>query len=115
MANIILIGKPISVNSLYRGRRFLTNAGKKIKNDYYCQALLQYGGEMMLGDVCISMKVYFKSKKASDLDNVLKATLDSLTGVIWKDDRQIVDIRAVKLQDKLNPRIELEIYEETKS
>lgn len=34
--------------------------------------------------------------KKPDVDNLAKLTIDALTGVFWKDDTQIVDLRAVK-------------------
>lgn len=111
MITLFLEGNPVSVNSLYRGRRFLTERGKSIKEDYFYQAKQQYKGKILDGAIVITALVYFRSKKTSDLDNVLKATLDSLTGILWKDDRQIDEIHAYKLQDKLKPRIELEIHQ----
>ena len=36
-----------------------------------------------------------------DLDNYVKLTLDALNGVAWEDDRQVVRIRAVKV-DKVD-------------
>lgn len=107
MVNIILKGKPISVNQLYTGRRFLSPRGKAIKEDYHYQIYQQYKGKKLEGDIKVVLNVYFRSKKTSDLDNVLKATLDSLTGSLWKDDRQITEIVAYKKQDKDNPRIEI--------
>jgi Holliday junction resolvase RusA-like endonuclease len=107
MATIILKGNPISVNRLYTGRRFLTPRGKAIKDDYYYQIYQQYKGKKLEGDIKVVLTVYFRSKKTSDLDNVLKATLDSMTGSLWKDDRQITEIVAYKKQDKDNPRIEI--------
>lgn len=51
----------------------------------------------------------FCSKKP-DIDNYLKALLDSMTGVAFEDDRQVVECRARKLYS-LKPRIEFEIKE----
>ena len=51
----------------------------------------------------------FCSKKP-DIDNYLKALLDSMTGVVFKDDGQVVECRARKLYS-LKPRIEFEIKE----
>ena len=41
-----------------------------------------------------------------DTDNYLKACLDALPGVVWEDDRQIVDLAAHKYYSD-EPRIEL--------
>lgn len=51
----------------------------------------------------------FCSKKP-DIDNYLKALLDSMTGIIFKDDGQVVECRARKLYS-LKPRIEFVIKE----
>lgn len=51
----------------------------------------------------------FCSKKP-DIDNYLKALLDSMTGIIFKDDGQVVECRAKKLYSS-KPRIEFIIKE----
>lgn len=44
----------------------------------------------------------------ADIDNYIKALFDSLNGVVWQDDKQIVDLSAHKFySDK--PRIEIEV------
>lgn len=44
----------------------------------------------------------------SDIDNYIKALFDALNGVVWQDDKQIVDLVAHKFySDK--PRIEIEV------
>lgn len=106
---ITLTGKPVSVNDLYSGRVYLSKEGRTTKNRYYWEAKTQYKGKPLTGAVTLLMYVYFPSKARSDLDNVCKATLDSLNGVIWKDDRQIQELHVYKHEDKSNPRVELEI------
>jgi len=45
-----------------------------------------------------------------DLDNVEKAICDSLNGLVWKDDAQVVDMRSRKFyEDELGPRVEVRI------
>ena len=44
-----------------------------------------------------------------DFDNLLK-TLDGLNGLVWHDDAQIVDGRAIKRYSE-NPRMEVNIFE----
>lgn len=43
-----------------------------------------------------------------DVDNYIKATLDALNGVIWKDDAQIVTLKAAKYYSD-HPRIEMKV------
>lgn len=106
VVSFVLEGQPVSVNALYRGRRFLTPEGKRIKFFNAAQARRTYKDDPLEGPLSLELNVYFKSKASSDIDNVLKAALDSLTGVMWKDDRQIFELHAYKRQDKLRPRIE---------
>lgn len=106
---ITLQGKPISVNDLYRGRRFLTKEGTLAKRSYSLQARSQYHENIITEPVKVSLHVFFPNPKMSDLDNALKGTLDSLTGVLWKDDRQIQELHVFKHEDKSNPRVELDV------
>lgn len=45
-----------------------------------------------------------------DASNILKAIEDALNGVVWVDDRQIVDLIVTKAYDD-DPRVEVEIRE----
>jgi len=43
------------------------------------------------------------SKRKPDLDNLIKAVLDALNGVVYEDDRQVYHIEAHKIyEDKIN-------------
>lgn len=41
---------------------------------------------------------YLKGNQARDVDNMLKLIADALTGVVWKDDRQMVEVFGFKTQ-----------------
>ncbi len=45
--------------------------------------------------------------KRPDLDNIIKAIKDGANGVAWKDDSQVIDVRASKRYG--TPRVEVEI------
>src|SRR5690606_34700462 len=94
---------PPPLNNLYatvRGRRVLSKDGRRYK-----AAVLGItagrGIERLQGPVRVKVDVY-RPRKAGDLDNTLKVLLDSLTGIAWEDDRQIVRIEAARYDDKAN-------------
>ena len=45
-----------------------------------------------------------------DLDKLIRCVLDALTGIVWKDDKQVVSIRAGKLYN-CRPGVNIEIKE----
>lgn len=89
---IFIPGNPISVNALYRGRRFLTKEGEQIKYEYAVECRRQYKGPPLAGDISVIINVVFKNRRRRDLDNILKALLDSFKGILWSDDSQIMQI-----------------------
>lgn len=108
---IILLGKPQSTNNLYRRHghvMYMTNEGKSIKQSYIYQAKQQYKGEILTGDIEVSIKLVFTDKRRRDIDNWNKILFDSLTGVIWKDDSQIIKMTIEKVIETV-PKIEIDV------
>lgn len=104
---------PPTVNLMYatfRGRRVLSRAGRNYKRDVQAIVMLNRAVMLWEGELSLSITVY-RPRKSGDLDNTLKAVQDSLTGLVWKDDRQIVEIHAHRRDDKDDPRAEVEITE----
>lgn len=64
----------------------------------------QYRGEPLDGDVQLSVAFYRENRKPIDLDNMVKRVKDAANGILWKDDRQVVDLWASKRVDPDNPR-----------
>lgn len=50
------------------------------------------------GDVAITIFVFVQSGRHGDIDNYVKAVLDGLNGIAYRDDRQVVQIFAAKVQ-----------------
>jgi Holliday junction resolvase RusA-like endonuclease len=99
--------------------------GYKIGNNrlYKSKQLLQYEESFRLQTLTIretisvefgiNIIVYFQSNR-SDLDNAAKVILDCLQSCgIIANDRLCVRLVMIKKIDKLNPRIELFLYEDS--
>ena len=65
--------------------------------------------QMIDGTVAISMHFYRPARRG-DLDNRAKILGDSLQGILYKDDKQIVEMHLYQDDDKHNPRVEVEIW-----
>lgn len=111
-----LLGEPKSTQHVYkiacRGHfptMYMSAEGKKIKQDYKKQIKKQWKWEPIEGDVEITVRFYFGTKRRCDIDNFNKLLYDALTGVLWVDDSQIIRVITEKFYDKLVPRIEIEI------
>lgn len=108
MKSILVKTEPISVNRMYRGRKFLTKDGKATKDAIAWEIASQVKSEPLVGSVAVNVLFYFKNPRM-DIDNALKALLDCMTGIIYKDDSQIEELHVFKMIDKENPRIEIQV------
>ena len=57
----------------------------------------------------VTLRFYRANCIRCDIDNLTKAILDALNGVVWEDDGQIVELRAVKGNDAERPRVEITV------
>ena len=108
---IVIRGNPISVNALYRGRRFLTKEGKAIKEDYAWQTKMHWRTKPTAKRLELRIDAYFGSKRIRDIDNIAKAILDAFKGIVWVDDGQVDVLHIYRKYDKENPRMEIEVKE----
>ena len=51
---------------------------------------------------------FYRAKINCDVDNLVKALMDALQGICYKNDMQVVELHALKCCDE-TPRIELDI------
>lgn len=108
MKSIKITTEPISVNKLYRGRKFLTKDGKAIKTAIAWEIRSQWRIAPNTGAVALNVLFYFKDNR-NDIDNALKALLDCMTGLVYEDDSQIEELHVFKMIDKKNPRTEIQV------
>ncbi len=53
---------------------------------------------------------FCKGYQRRDLDNMCKLIFDACTGIVWKDDSQVIELNSIVLRDSYKPRTELLIY-----
>jgi crossover junction endodeoxyribonuclease RusA len=101
---IFTLPEPPSANRywrVFRGRAVTSAEARAYKKKV---AVLLHGTRPLKGDVCVRVE-WHRGRKSGDLDNRLKCALDSLKGLAFKDDKQVVTIYAFRFEDKQNPRI----------
>jgi crossover junction endodeoxyribonuclease RusA len=89
----------------------MSKEGKLKKEEYQWEAKSQWKKKITNKDLEVIITLYFKDKKVRDIDNYSKILLDSMTGIVWEDDKQIQRMTIEKYIDKEDPRIEVEIFE----
>lgn len=87
----------------------MTGQGKAIKQSYHWEAKSQWRGEVLGGDVALSVTFYFGTRRKADLDNFNKLWADALTGVVYEDDSQIAELLLKRAYDPKAPRIEITV------
>lgn len=60
------------------------------------------------GPVAVTVHIH-RPRKSGDIDGYLKVLLDVLEGIAYVNDKQIVELHAHRHDDKLNPRVEVEV------
>jgi len=82
----------------------------KALHEAYPKEMAARGGLPLFGAEAVNVELTFVfngkspiAKNVPDIDNLVKFTLDALqsemlSGVVWEDDRQVVDIHAKKLR-----------------
>lgn len=81
--------------------------GKALKEDYQWQTKSQWHDKPLARELKIRVKLYFNDKRVRDVDNYNKILYDALTGIVWEDDRQVIEVTTSKYYNKLRPRIEV--------
>lgn len=109
---IILPGSPQSTNHLYHPAKnhpglYMTFEGKLLKTTYQMAVRRQWTRPVFDGELTVEIELFFADKRRRDWDNWHKLSMDALTGIVWKDDSQIIQATVKKNIDTKNPRIEI--------
>ena len=96
---------PPSVNSCYRS--FGKKVVKSTKLKAFEQQILQFFDEqeqdddimMLSGPLKLTVHFSLKGKRSIDLDNLLKALIDGLEGILFENDKDILEIHAEKTNE----------------
>lgn len=88
---------PPSVNRYWRtfqGRMIISAEGRSYRKAVADQVLIQRGAKHYDQKLKVEIEAFRPDNRRRDLDNLLKAVLDSLTHAgVWEDDSNIVDLR----------------------
>ena len=74
-------------------------------------AALEWTREPMTGPLEIKLVFYRENLRRADFDNLTKAAVDALQGIVLIDDNQIVHAVIWKMLDRVNPRVKIVIQE----
>lgn len=94
---------PPSVNTLYtttrRGKALApAHVEFRVQSRIAAYQQLPDGWTPLLGPVRVTLDAW-RPRRRGDLDNVIKAALDALNGILWHDDAQVVTIVANRHDD----------------
>lgn len=88
---------------VFKSKRF-KRFEESVKYDAY-EAM--NGNPPMTDDVVVTLHFYFPDKRRCDLFNAPKSVCDALNGVVYIDDKQIVEGHVFVHYDKITPRTEI--------
>jgi Holliday junction resolvase RusA-like endonuclease len=80
----------------------LTEEAKAFKDEVRYTAK----GEKISGSVAMQI-LYYRPRKAGDIDGILKLCFDSLQGILYDNDKQINELHLYRFDDKKYPRLEV--------
>lgn len=97
---------------VFRGRPVKSEAARKYQQGVRLRWLTsRRNGDpstALTGPVLLTVAV-FRPSRRGDLDNTLKVLIDSLKGIAFVDDSQVVELHARRFEDKANPRAEVTV------
>jgi len=110
--------EPLTYNRFLRnnrwGGRYKTKDGKeyeaKVKEQVKEQLDKEEDFTILKDKISMYIEFHITNNRKNDIDNLIKPILDILSGMCYKDDRQIWDIRVKKIKSK-TPMIRIRIMD----
>lgn len=93
---------------VFRGHVVVSPEARRYKAGVRLRALTAGRQRPLTGPLVVSLIVYRKAKRG-DLDNFCKVLLDSLKGIAFEDDSQVVELHSRREDDASNPRVEVNV------
>ena len=112
MKTITLYTKPIPVNQrtmIVNGHQTSSKKWKDTKRALALETRLQVNFEPLSETLAVNLMFYFGDNRKRDIDAYIKIVLDSMEGVVYENDSQIVEMHVFKEVDKENPRTVVQI------
>ena len=109
---LVLRTKPIPLNQKFfisRGRNILSKKYRETKEALALETKSQWKGAPLKAKLTVNIVLYFGDKRHRDIDAYLKILLDSMEGIVYEDDEQIVELHVFKEYSKADPRTEVGI------
>ena len=108
---ITVNGNPIPKGrpKFYNGHAVTPEATRDYEALVKQAASICWQGEPTTEPVRVELLFWRSNKIRCDLDNLVKAVLDALNGVVWEDDGQIIQLVAYKNYNKDRPRVEIKV------
>jgi crossover junction endodeoxyribonuclease RusA len=113
----LILPWPPSVNRIWRsvgGRVLLSADGRAYRQAVAVAVVEQHGaGDPLAGRLSMTIRAYPPDRRRRDLDNLLKAILDSLehAGSVYVNDSQIDHLSIHRCAVEVGCRLEIQIWE----
>lgn len=102
-----------SANRVWRAAKGRTYKSAKARGDAEAAAL-KFGRIAPLTGPVVVWIVWVRQRKAGDLDNKAKASLDLLKGIAYGDDAAVVELHMVRVDDDGPARLEITVEPATR-
>lgn len=112
MTSITLKTKPIPVNQrtmILNGHQTSSRKWKDTKTALEWEIRSMWRIAPHTGSLAVNLIFYFGDRRKRDIDAYIKIILDSMNGIVYEDDSQIIELHCFKAIDVKNPRTEIQV------